>query len=81
MASFICPECRGQLYCIDTRTTKDEFEKLKDIRRDAQHVVRIYVCIECSKRYKGMEILNPQFYAVRPIPKSYLKRKGISDET
>uniref|UniRef100_A0A6M3IK99 Uncharacterized protein n=1 Tax=viral metagenome TaxID=1070528 RepID=A0A6M3IK99_9ZZZZ len=79
MASFICPACRGQLYCIDTRTTKNEFEKLKNIRRDAQHVIRVYVCIECSRRYKGIEVLNPQHYAIRDIPKSYLRMKGVEN--
>ena len=82
MSSLKCTytKCRGSLYCLDTVSHHGQEEQTKSVRVVAQHVIRYYACIECGRRYKGIEVLNPQHYRIKPIPKSHFAKIGITEE-
>ena len=78
---FLCSGCRGPLVVVDTRQAYDVTKGTKNaprkrtIRKNAQQRLRKYCCINCGKRFSSIEIMNPQYYAIRPLPLSTRKQK------
>ena len=72
---FICLNCRGPLAVIDTRQSYVKEEDRKAVRKDAQQRLRKYCCINCGRRCGSLEILNPQYYAIKDLPKSTIRQK------
>jgi hypothetical protein len=81
--TLICTDqsCRGTLYCITTRMLGGESlrgSRIKTRQRiDYQVRERRWVCVECGKRYVSCEVLNPQFYSIKPAPKQIRERVGL----
>jgi len=70
---MICPhsQCNGALVVVDSRH--------KMVSRKEQFVQRNYCCVECGRRYRGMEILNTQSYNQRTLPNNKLRMLGLID--
>ena len=69
-----CPKCEGRIYCIDTRPVffgdsivsgLDQKTAILTCARE-----RSYVCIDCDRRFKSIEVLIPHEYSRKKMSKS-----------
>ena len=72
--------CGGALYCLDTFSRQEAPKTIRRIEVASQYTIRNYCCIECGRRYKSVEVLNPVAYKIRPMPKSHSIKLGIPEE-
>jgi predicted nucleic acid-binding Zn ribbon protein len=70
--SFLCPECRGFIYCLDSRVSGRENKR--QVIKNSQQRLRKYCCIECGRRYVSIEVLNSNPYTVKPMPETIVRK-------
>jgi len=69
---MICSECRSELYCLDSRyVRRGEITVQHYIKHQIR--MRYYGCANCDNRFIGTEVLNPQPYTRKKMPRSRRK--------